>query len=185
MSFVNKVQFEMAGAGMYRILYDVIPKDISTANKIFFSRGFPKKQPSLESSGMNLEKYYSQCMSYGNINKIQPLSITHCLFNDSIVENNSLYSLFYNRIRCGSNSAFVLYNNEELNFESYFEVVSVFRQATIDLMEDYSFSIFAKHYNELENDQMKIVDEQIPARFFEFSPEALEYLRNKGLLNSK
>ncbi|OYT15072.1 MAG: hypothetical protein B7C24_14955 [Bacteroidetes bacterium 4572_77] len=180
MSFVNRVKFQMSSAGLYRLSYSVIPTNMPKAKDYPFPVGFNIRIPNL-GDGPYPKSNFDQWYENAKIDKIQyvirQIDTAHCSFNDSIIKTASLYELFYNTINQEPDYLFLYYINENLSFESYFEIISIFRQVIIDLKEEYSLNIFGKHYQDLDWDQRKEMRNKYPARIIELSPEMITYLK--------
>ncbi len=184
MSFVNRVKFQMSTAGLYRLTYSVIPKNKPIGKNYLFPVGFNIRIPNL-GNGPYPKSNFDQWYENSKIDRIQyvirQIDTAHCSFNDSIIKTASLYDFFYNTINQDPNYMFLYYINENLSFENYFEIISIFRQVIIDLKEEYSLNIFRKHYHDLDWDQRKEMRNEYPARIIELSPEIIAYLKRNNL----
>lgn len=181
MSFVNGVKFQMSFAGLRRISYSVIPSDFKASDNFMYSRGLNILNPIFVERILPpspIDKLYSDLKNFEDFYPVRQISQSHCKIAESKINNSEMYDKFHSIIESEFNPKFVFYINENLSFEDYFQVLYAFRKALSDVKEEHSYSVYLKHYQDLNLEQGRVIDKKYSARFYELSPEVIEYIES-------
>lgn len=179
MEFVNQIKKELTNSGINKISYAVLPE-----NPVFDKRFYKLFLFRIKIYDFTLEAFepkemYARIKNFKNIIEIKQNIIGQCYINDIEIENGNINKTIRNIIiQDPTNYIIKFHVNDDIEFESYFMVISKIREVVHELRNEYSNKNYGKEMNSLELDLKEVVRNKFPFVLIELTTDFMKVVEN-------
>lgn len=180
--FVNKVKFEIANSGVYKISYSVNPENAEFGQEYYSNYGIRLKLPPTRQGkfGPPLPKspyiHFSQPDFYDKCRIIHQISDKVFEVNGNRLYNKELKGYFKNELALNHKVIFVNIINKEQSFESYLKVFESLMMAGEEIKNDYSIETYGIPFDDLRYDEAHEIRKKTRLPYLELYPEFVNFL---------
>ncbi len=168
MKFVNQLKNVLSKSNITKIAYAVIPKNHKYNEKYYQNYAFLMRMPKYNN---NSSKINNELDKFHNVIEIMQPKSKECYINNKLIETYQIKNTLKKLIKQTPDYIIKYYISDNIDFKSYFKVLTISKKAVQELRNEYSENKYSKQYDNLTYEKEKEVCKKYPFRILELKNE--------------